>query len=147
MIFIFGFGNQTTKDFGNMPAQYCGRCHNQTRRMITKATTWFSLFFIPLIPYRSNYLLVCPICTDARELEKYEFEEILRNVDSNGSAESGAGGGRSATGGKAAADSRLNSEADKYAGKNATQIAYLKKLEAHEKALAEQERQERLEGQ
>jgi len=75
-----------------------------------KVTSWFTFFFIPVIPYRTVYLLVCPICGQAEQLEKDVFLEK--------------------------ADQGIPK--DPYAGKTETQISYLKQMEelrqAREKA-------------
>ena len=47
----------------------CPNCHNQTFYRYTTVTKWFSLFFIPLIPYSTKHYLVCPVCTRAVLLE------------------------------------------------------------------------------
>ena len=41
-----------------------------------KLTTWFTLFFIPVIPYKRNNILVCPVCRCCLELSKEEFEQL-----------------------------------------------------------------------
>jgi len=150
MFLIIGFGNQTSKEYGVMPEQLCGRCRNQTARPLTKVTSWFTLFFIPLIPYKSKYMLVCPICNDPRELDKFEFEELVKNIapredrdnygegaDSANSANSSGNGVR--VGNQASQRAKHESDAERFAGKNARQIAFLKKMEAAEKAMSEKE--------
>jgi hypothetical protein len=37
-------------------------------------TSWFSLFFIPLIPLKRRDYLVCPVCTRALELKRDQRE-------------------------------------------------------------------------
>jgi len=144
MFFIFGFGSQTSKKYGSMPEQLCGRCRNQVARPITKVTSWFSLFFIPLIPYKSRYMLICPICSDDREVDRFEFDEILRNInpEAHGGGSSGGktmGGSGSGWGAPASQGGKPTSDAEKYAGKNAQQIAFLKKMEAAERAATEKD--------
>jgi len=34
------------------------------------------LLFIPLVPYKTRYLLKCPECKNCLELQKEEFEEL-----------------------------------------------------------------------
>lgn len=147
MFFVFGFGKQTVKDYGATPEQYCGHCHNQSPRRLAKATTWFTLFFIPVIPYRTRYMLLCPICGNAQELPKEEFEEIIRSlgIEEKAGAGAGAGPGPGPQGFSPSTRPQqppfLSDEA-KYAGKTPTQIAYLKKLESHERALAARQENE-----
>lgn len=65
---IFGFSGRT-KDLGEAVPTECPRCHNQVFFHLMTRTRWFSLFFIPLIPYSSRHLLVCPICGYAAPAE------------------------------------------------------------------------------
>ncbi len=140
MFFVFGFGKQTVKDYGQTPEQYCGRCHNQSLRRLAKVTSWFTLFFIPVIPYRSRYMLVCPVCGNAQELPKEEFEEIVRSL---GIEEKVAAGGYQGFGSAGLQQPGVLNDEAKYAGKTPTQIAYLKKIENYERSLAaRQENQE-----
>jgi len=110
MFIIWGFGHNRTKDYGIEAETYCVRCHNNVGRGMYKVTSWFTFFFIPIIPYRTAYLLVCPICGQAEQLEKDVFLEK-------------AGQGI---------------QHDPYAGKTETQISFLKQMEelrqAREKA-------------
>jgi len=94
----------------------CGRCNNHTARQIIKLTMWFTLFFIPIIPYSKRYLLVCPICGQAQELTKPEFDS-LTGVFNNS---------------KTPFDQQpaYSSDDIKYAGKTPTQIAFLKHMES-----------------
>jgi hypothetical protein len=62
---IFGIGGGRRKDRGAALAMLCPNCHNQTFYRYTTVTKWFSLFFIPLIPYSTKHYLVCPVCTRA----------------------------------------------------------------------------------
>jgi hypothetical protein len=154
MFILFGFGKQTARIYGEVPAQYCGRCHNPVSRRLTKVTTWFTLFFIPVFPYRSRYLLICPICGGAQELSREEFEEMVNGAGlgergpSRGGVQPGdrepqegdaPGAGRQDSGWQSPLRQRLSRIADdnaKYAGKTPTQIAYLKKLESYERQQA-----------
>jgi len=112
------------------------------------------LFFLPVFPYRSTHVLVCPVCNGTREIDRHEYEEIVRDLlppdgnralQSSGMDESAReqGGWPSQedadTGRKPSSPDR-----DRYAGKNQTQRAYLEKLEAHERAIEEQKAKEAL---
>ncbi len=96
---IFGFGHRTVKDFGTVGKDHCKHCNNNVDMHKLRVTTWFTLFFIPLIPYRTIYLIACPICNNAVQVSKEEFNST--NV----------------------------TEHDIYAGKTETQINYLKQMD------------------
>lgn len=127
MFIIWGFGHQTVRSFGSAAAQRCSRCNNTISRELVKVTTWFTLFFIPIIPYRKEYLLICPICRDAVKISKVDFEQLVEGVSPQ-TLQSGSIIGN-ATPPRPAADAAQN----KYAGKTETQIAYLKQMEELEK--------------
>ncbi len=38
------------------------RCHNQVLLRLLHITTWFTLFFVPVIPYKRTCGLICNIC-------------------------------------------------------------------------------------
>ncbi len=73
MFFIFGFGRQKRKDYGQVQAQVCPNCHNNSFGHLSKITKWFTLFFIPLIPYKTIYLKYCPICNYGERMTKGSF--------------------------------------------------------------------------
>ena len=133
MFIIWGFGKKTVKSFGLMPLRTCARCNNNIQYEILKVTTWFTLFFIPIIPYRVERFLVCPICHTAQPVSKEDFERLILIVQ-NGDE-------------PMPQDAQTNAQADelalkmaeelKYAGKTPTQIEYLKQMEAAEREKAE----------
>lgn len=136
MFIIWGFGHKTVKRFTLMENTVCRRCNNTVNREMLKVTTWFTLFFIPLIPYSKKYFITCPICGGGAEISRYEYDEMSRAA--------GAGQGYAAPGvqydsGHASepteeqkAEIAARQEAMKYHGKTETQIAYLKQMEEFE---------------
>lgn len=73
---IFGWGHKTLKRFGPVRKISCSNCKNESSWHLQKLTSWITLFFMPIIPYRGDYLLVCPVCRKCLELEKEEFKTI-----------------------------------------------------------------------
>ncbi|KAI1795991.1 hypothetical protein LXA43DRAFT_880933, partial [Ganoderma leucocontextum] len=53
--------NNRTKPEGDQTPRVCPRCHNAAVIRV-KSRMWFELFFIPLIPMKSEHLWVCTIC-------------------------------------------------------------------------------------
>ena len=77
---IFGWGHQTTKVLEIEEQEHvCPICNNNVSYHLLRVRIWFSLFFIPLIPYSTRYLCLCPICEKGLELSKKEFKEIQFN--------------------------------------------------------------------
>jgi hypothetical protein len=60
---IIGFGKVTTDDLGETGVeQQCVWCSVGVFYHLILVRTWFTYFFIPIVPYRSEYQVVCPIC-------------------------------------------------------------------------------------
>jgi len=63
MFFLFGWGHRTHNDHGPTFPATCTNCSNENWMHLFSYRTWFTLFFIPLIPYESRTLLICPVCS------------------------------------------------------------------------------------
>lgn len=74
---IFGFGRRRNRDYGQGRSYTCPNCRNNVRYQLIMSREWFSLFFIPVIPYSRQYLEMCPICRYGGQLSKAEFDERL----------------------------------------------------------------------
>lgn len=77
MFFLFGWGHQTTKNYGPTLPIRCPNCNNDTVWHLGRTKTWFTLFFIPVIPYRTDRYYVCEICAHGKLLDSAEFEEAV----------------------------------------------------------------------
>ena len=153
MFFIIGFGKQTVKKYGMTPEGRCTHCGKVGPRILTRVTSWVTLFFIPIVPYNVKYFLICPICNDVRAVERDELEAIIRDLQPMDSAdgwdvtqpgEPGDGqAGWPSSGGEAVNHIPDIASTGRYTGKNPTQKAYLEKLEAHEKALEARQTKEK----
>ncbi len=64
MLFIFGWGRRTRTDYGKTVPVKCSKCNNNTFWNLTRMRTWFTLFFIPVIPYENKHILFCEICSN-----------------------------------------------------------------------------------
>jgi len=73
---IFGWGGGTPKDQGPVAPAQCPRCGNTQVFRYVVARKWFRLYFIPLIPYETKHLLVCPVCTSGTRLEKTQVDRV-----------------------------------------------------------------------
>jgi hypothetical protein len=74
MLFVFGRGKRTHTDHVPTFAITCPNCHNQTHWRYQHHRNWFTLFFIPLIPYESEHYLLCDMCKQGITLENGERE-------------------------------------------------------------------------
>lgn len=65
-LLLIGFGKTTRRDFGPTGhIQECIWCRADTIYHLMRVRTWFTYFFIPVIPYRRRYYLECPYCGGA----------------------------------------------------------------------------------
>lgn len=83
---IFGWGKRTFKELGTTERVQCGRCNNVRPWKYKKMTTWFTLFFIPVIPYEMKYFKECPICKEAVLVNR---AEAMGSEDKQGQANDG----------------------------------------------------------
>jgi hypothetical protein len=60
MFFLFGIRTKA-KSIGQVERP-CSKCARLTMQNAVKSQRWFTLFFIPVIPLGSNYVLRCGVC-------------------------------------------------------------------------------------
>ena len=75
---IFGWGKRKARQVGQSGPYRCRNCSNVSVWALSIVTTWFSLFFIPVIPYKRDYMMTCRVCRGGTRLTKTQFEESLR---------------------------------------------------------------------
>jgi hypothetical protein len=75
MFFIFGWGRKTVKDYGPTIPAKCGNCNNNVYFKLVNVKLWFTLFFVPVFPYESKYILLCSTCSRGRELYDKDIEK------------------------------------------------------------------------
>lgn len=80
---IFGWGHQITKNLGITFKNYCSNCNNNDYWQLLRITTWFTLFFIPVIPYERKYFLMCPVCEKGVYLEGEKINELRNLAEAN----------------------------------------------------------------
>ncbi len=78
MIFIFGY-HPITRTEGPVEEKECPNCHNTRHWLLGKMTYYINLFFIPLIPTKTDYYKHCPVCKFKQEVTREEFEHA-RNL-------------------------------------------------------------------
>ena len=80
---IYGWGRQTRKNYGVAFRQTCGHCGKEDYWRLMRIRTWFTLFFIPIIPYSTEFFLHCPICERGSYLDRTQIETVLPLVEAN----------------------------------------------------------------
>ena len=90
MIVIFGFGHKKVYHAGPLDKSICPRCNNEDFWLLDRISMYFTLFFIPLFPYRRIYLSYCPICGESNQLNRDEYEMLRPLAELNRSAVDGS---------------------------------------------------------
>lgn len=85
---ILGWDYRKVKNYGPVKREQCKNCSNQSTLQLQKLSTWFTIFFVPIMPYRINYLLVCPICKNYEEIDSSEFLNFMESIKMQNEAES-----------------------------------------------------------
>ncbi len=70
---IFGWGFKTVKRYGKLGNQMCQVCNTEVGWQLVKVTTWFTLFFIPIIPTSVKRMLICTKCNAGRIIKKKNY--------------------------------------------------------------------------
>lgn len=80
---IFGWGKQTIWTIGAVFKQLCSNCNNEDYWVLIRRTTWFTLFFIPVIPYNTEWLLLCPVCQYGIKLKSEQVDKYKPLAEAN----------------------------------------------------------------
>ncbi len=82
MFFIlFGWGHISRKVLCSFLGKtQCSHCGNTVEFYAVRFRKWFTLFFIPVIPYNDAYWILCPICSYGKELAKTELVSLLDQI-------------------------------------------------------------------
>ncbi len=78
MIFIAGAGPGKVEKYVTRKTVHCFHCNNDTPWILEKTKYYVSLFFIPVVPVKTQYRFYCPICGNTRQLEKEEFNRMVK---------------------------------------------------------------------
>lgn len=74
MLFLYGTKNKQ-KQLATSRELLCPCCNNVSRWQVVKHTTWFTMFFIPMIPLKNQYFEMCPVCKAGRKLTKKQANQ------------------------------------------------------------------------
>ena len=58
----------------------CGVCHTPAAQAVTRVRTFFTFFFIPLIPLGSKYRSTCTLCGGTISLTKEQAEAAVASA-------------------------------------------------------------------
>lgn len=81
MIIIAGAGHTSSEKFVVKETKHCFHCNNTSQWLLQKTRYYISLFFIPVVPYKTSYDLFCPICGNSVKLDKESFDIMKRSSE------------------------------------------------------------------
>lgn len=88
MIFIGGYGYETSSVYGPVEERTCLNCNGVHFFLLLKIRKWITLFFIPIIPVKTAYRLQCQNCGAVYEITE-DLERLKRKADLNNKVASG----------------------------------------------------------
>lgn len=84
---IVGWGHRREKVIGPVEKLRCPRCGRDEFWELVQVRSYFSLFFVPLLPYRTETVIRCPICNAVSDVPEHEVprreaqaRQLLREV-------------------------------------------------------------------
>lgn len=81
MFFIFGWGRQKDKYIGNVFRFPCGNCRNVVDWELQEYSKWFALFFLLVFPYKTERMVICPICNYGYYQNSITYSQIARRAE------------------------------------------------------------------
>jgi len=78
---IFGYRSKPTVE-GAFKTEFPG-CRKKTFHGVVKVTKWFTLFFIPVIPFSSRLYIGCNVCGLRNELTGEQKEKMFELISKN----------------------------------------------------------------
>ncbi|MFC0508215.1 zinc-ribbon domain-containing protein [Micromonospora costi] len=70
------FGLRTRVDRTGVAHLVCRNCGNRAAQVISRRSTRFTLFFIPLIPVRTRYVQQCTYCGAQYQITRAEAQRL-----------------------------------------------------------------------
>lgn len=55
----------------------CDRCQYFGMWTAIRMSRFFTLFFIPVIPIRREYSLICPVCSRQAVIDKAQYDQLV----------------------------------------------------------------------
>lgn len=74
MIFIVGTHPKMEK-YRSKKMEHCFYCNNDSHWILQKTQQYLSLFFLSIVPVKTEYIYYCPICGQGETLNRQDFED------------------------------------------------------------------------
>jgi hypothetical protein len=78
---VYGWGGGKIRNRGPAVRARCPNCGHDGFFHYFTVTSWFRLFWIPIIPYRTKHFLGCPVCMAGTEISGPEELSRLTSPD------------------------------------------------------------------
>jgi hypothetical protein len=75
-----GWGRRTTRVLGTTPVDSCPKCTRGQQFSLLRTRTWFTLFWIPIIPYRREHWFICNDCQAGFKLDDAEVLRVQQEM-------------------------------------------------------------------
>ncbi|HVC70566.1 MAG TPA: zinc-ribbon domain-containing protein [Acidimicrobiales bacterium] len=59
----------------------CGHCGSPAAQVVVRRSTWFSLFFVPVIPLGTKYFTTCTLCGVTTRLDKDRAMKMVASAE------------------------------------------------------------------
>jgi len=80
MLFFILFGLRRRAQRLGTVLQLCSRCHTPAAQSVIRVRTFFTLFFVPLIPLGSKYRATCTLCGSTVSIPKEQAGQLVASV-------------------------------------------------------------------
>lgn len=71
---ILGWNTVTVKVLGVLAGRWCRWCGNVVSLLRVRRTSWFTLLFGPVVPYRREQVVVYPVCRRGYGLDRHSSQ-------------------------------------------------------------------------
>jgi hypothetical protein len=78
MFMIGGYTGNVPKFYGPVERRYCFTCGKEGDFILFRLRSSLSLFFVPVLPVKTTYHLVCPFCGRRIEITQEQFRNYLK---------------------------------------------------------------------
>lgn len=81
MIFFFSIGDRKHNDHGPLDEELCPFCNERHFRVLSLVRYWVTVFFIPILPYRTIWVSRCTYCSGESEIDEGELPILKSRSD------------------------------------------------------------------
>jgi zinc-ribbon family len=78
MIILFGIRRRAQRLA--IVLQLCSNCRTPAAQAVTRIRTFFTLFFIPIVPLGSRYITTCTLCGAATKITKEHADHLIASA-------------------------------------------------------------------